>query len=37
LDADFAARDEFQMGVVTATRLDPVAREFLDRVNPTGS
>ena len=34
---DFIARDEFQMGVLEATGLGPVARELLDRVNPTGS
>jgi hypothetical protein len=36
-DADFTARDEFQMGVLEAAGLGPVARELLDRVNPTGS
>jgi hypothetical protein len=36
-DTDFAARDEFQMGVLTATGLQHVARELLDRANPTGS
>jgi hypothetical protein len=34
---DFAARDEFQMGVLAAAGLAQVARELLDRVNPTGS
>jgi hypothetical protein len=36
-DDDFAARDEFQMMVLQAAGLGPVARELLDRVNPTGS
>jgi hypothetical protein len=31
------ARDEFQMGVLAATRLGRVARELLDRANPTGA
>jgi hypothetical protein len=35
-DAEFAARDEFQMNVVAAAGLGPVARELLDRANPTG-
>jgi hypothetical protein len=35
-DVDFAARDEFQMGVLAAAGLGPIAREVLDRVNPTG-
>jgi hypothetical protein len=36
-DHDFAARDEFRMAVLKAAGLEPVARERLDRVNPTGS
>jgi glutathione S-transferase len=36
-DAEFAARDEFQMAVLAAAGLGPVARELLDRANPTGS
>jgi hypothetical protein len=36
-DADFAARDEFQMGVLAAAGLGPVARELLERANPTGA
>jgi Glyoxalase superfamily protein len=36
-DDDFTARDEFQMGVLAAAGLGQVARELLDRVNPTGS
>ncbi len=36
-DEDFAARDEFQMGVLETAGLGPVARELLDRANPTGS
>ena len=36
-DADFAAWDEMQMGVLAAAGLGPVARELLDRCNPTGS
>jgi hypothetical protein len=36
-DAEFAARDKFQMGVLAAAGLGPVARELLDRANPTGS
>jgi hypothetical protein len=36
-DAEFDARDEFQMGVLAAAGLGPVARELLDRANPTGS
>lgn len=36
-EADFAARDMFQMGVLQAAGLGEVARELLDRANPTGS
>lgn len=36
-DPDFAARDEFHMSVLEAAGLGAVAREVLDRVNPTGS
>jgi hypothetical protein len=36
-DAEFVARDEFQMGVLAATGPGPVARELLDRANPTGA
>jgi hypothetical protein len=36
-DAEFAARDKFQMGVLAAAGLGPVARELLDRANPTGA
>jgi len=36
-DDDFVARDDHQMGVLTAAGLGPVARELLDRCNPTGS
>jgi hypothetical protein len=36
-DEEFAARDDHQMGVLAAAGLGPVAREFLDRANPTGS
>jgi hypothetical protein len=36
-DGDFAARDETQMRVLAAAGLGPVARELLDRCNPTGS
>jgi hypothetical protein len=36
-DAEFAARDDHQMGVLAAAGLGPVARELLDRCNPTGS
>ena len=36
-EADFAARDKFQICVLEAAGLGPVARELLDRVNPTGS
>jgi hypothetical protein len=35
-DAEFAARDELQMGVLADAGLGPVARELLDRANPTG-
>jgi hypothetical protein len=34
---DFAARDAFQMTVLEAAGLGKVARELLDRANPTGS
>jgi hypothetical protein len=36
-DAHFTERDQFQMGVLEAAGPAPVARELLDRVNPTGS
>lgn len=36
-DGDFAARDAFQMTVLEAAGLGKVARELLDRANPTGS
>jgi hypothetical protein len=36
-DADFVARDEMQMSVLAAAGLGEVARELLDRANPTGS
>jgi hypothetical protein len=36
-DDDFAARDEFQIAVLEAAGLRAVARELLDRANPTGS
>ena len=36
-DGDFAARDAFQMTVLEAAGLSKVARELLDRANPTGS
>ncbi|UEM08385.1 hypothetical protein J4G43_026645 [Bradyrhizobium barranii subsp. barranii] len=36
-DNDFAIRDEFQMKTLEAAGLGVVARELLDRVNPTGS
>jgi hypothetical protein len=36
-DVEFAARDEFQVGVLAAAGLAAVARELLDRANPTGS
>jgi hypothetical protein len=35
-DEEFAARAEFQMGVLAAAGLASIAREMLDRVNPTG-
>lgn len=36
-DNDFTTRDEFQMKTLEAAGLGAVARELLDRVNPTGS
>jgi hypothetical protein len=36
-DGDFATRDAFQMTVLEAAGLGKVARELLDRANPTGS
>jgi hypothetical protein len=36
-EEDFAARDAFQMSVLEAAGLGAVARELLDRVNPSGS
>jgi hypothetical protein len=36
-EEDFAARDAFQMAVLQAAGLGAVARELLDRANPTGS
>jgi hypothetical protein len=36
-EGDFAARDEFQMNVMATAGLGPIARELLDRANPTGS
>lgn len=36
-DQEFAARDAFQMAVLQAAGLGAVARELLDRANPTGS
>jgi hypothetical protein len=36
-EEDFSARDAFQMGVLEAEGLGAVARELLDRANPTGS
>jgi hypothetical protein len=36
-EAAFAVRDEFQVAVLDKAGLGPVARELLDRVNPTGS
>lgn len=36
-EEDFIARDAFQMAVLQAAGLDAVARELLDRGNPTGS
>jgi hypothetical protein len=35
-DAEFIARDDFQMNA-GKRRLAPIARELLDRANPTGS
>jgi hypothetical protein len=35
-DAEFAARDEFQIDVLAAAGPGTVARELLDRANPTG-
>jgi hypothetical protein len=35
--SDFAARDDFQLSVLVEAGLASVAREVLDRVNPTGS
>jgi len=36
-DAEFVARDEFQMAVLAAAGLGAIARELLDRGNPTGA
>jgi hypothetical protein len=36
-EAAFAARDEFPVAILEKTGLNPVSRELLDRVNPTGS
>ena len=36
-EAEFDARDAFQMAVLQAAGLAAVARELLDRANPTGS
>ncbi|MCK1603455.1 hypothetical protein IVB02_18910 [Bradyrhizobium sp. 166] len=36
-EEEFAARDAFQMAVLQAAGLGAVARELLDRSNPTGS
>ncbi|EHR01252.1 glyoxalase superfamily protein [Bradyrhizobium sp. WSM471] len=36
-DDEFATRDAFQMAALQAADLDAVARELLDRANPTGS
>ncbi|QAU48853.1 glyoxalase superfamily protein [Bradyrhizobium guangzhouense] len=36
-EEDFAIRDTFQMGVLETAGLGSIAREVLDRVNPTGS
>jgi hypothetical protein len=36
-DGDFVARDAFQMTVIEVAGLGKVARELLDRANPTGS
>jgi hypothetical protein len=35
-DAEFIARDAFQMSVLAAAGLGAIAREVLDRANPTG-
>jgi Glyoxalase superfamily protein len=36
-DIEFALRDDFQMNVLACAGLGPIARELLDRANPTGS
>jgi hypothetical protein len=36
-DGDFVARDNFQMAVLADAGLGHVARELLDRANPTGT
>jgi hypothetical protein len=36
-EAEFVARDEFQMKVLATAGLGSIAPELLDRVNPTGS
>jgi hypothetical protein len=36
-DIEFALRDDFQMNVLASAGLGPIARELLDRANPTGS
>jgi hypothetical protein len=36
-DAEFLARDDFQMNALASAGLAPIARELLDRANPTGS
>jgi hypothetical protein len=36
-DVEFALRDDFQMNVLASAGLAPIARELLDRANPTGS
>jgi hypothetical protein len=36
-DDDFATRDQFQTAVLEAAGFGAVARELLDRANPTGS
>jgi hypothetical protein len=36
-EAEFEARDVFQMAVLEAAGLGAVARELLDRANPTGA
>jgi len=36
-DKDFAARDAFQISVLETAGLGSVARELLDRANPSGS